>query len=196
MTPRHGMAVWTARSPGQDLAYGNRSPGRMGVIVNVTLTVVILAVALIAGPGPDPSQSAGGRVPHQYGVDREVHGLHIHDAYLVPDATSPAFFLVGSLTLDSDRPDALLGVWVDGGSAMGLASVGAATALPVGSDLVRIGPDDDANHVRVTVSGRTRAAAGSILSVTLVFSRRGPVFLQLPVRRSLAGPTGRNRAAE
>ena len=200
MTPRHVRPIWSTRSTGQDLACGRCSPGRMALVVNVTLTVVILAVALIAGPGPDPGQSAAGPGPHQRGVDREVDGLQIRDAYLVPDATSPALFLVGSLTLDSGRPDALVGVWAYRRSTNGLASVGrnaiAATALSVSSDLVRIGPDDDANHVRVTVPGRTRAAAGSFLTVTLTFRRRGPVSLQLPVRRSLAGPSGRNRAAD
>jgi hypothetical protein len=198
MTPRHVRPVWSTRSTGQDVAYRHRSPGRMAVVVNVTLTVVILAVALIAGPGPDPGRSAAGSAPHQRGVDREVDGLQIRDAYLVPDATSPALFLVCGLALDSGRPDALVGVWVYRRSTTGLASVGrkpiAATALPVSSDLVRIGPED-ANHVRVTVPGRMRAAAGSLVTVTLNFRRRGPVSLQLPVRRSLAGPSSRNRVA-
>jgi hypothetical protein len=187
---RYVQSVGTRTSTRQDPADTRHSR-------NTVAGVVLLMAAVIAAAFTwwlDTSQSVAGNVADSPGVDRKVDGLNILDAYLVPGATSDGFTVVGALVISSGGADRLVDVSVGEHSAVGLSRAMRRTAkaagLPVGSDLlVKIGPEPGASHI--TVTGDTRpAAAGSFVTATFNFARRGPISLHLPVWASVSGPAG------
>jgi hypothetical protein len=160
------------------------------VAVGLLVAMVIALVAL----GWWKSGQFGSEVSDTPGVDRHVAGLDVLDAYFVRGASPQELTLVGALTITSRGGDRLMGVSAGGGATAALAATtpGAATGegLPVTSSrLLQIGPEPDATMVSVT--GVTRSAgAGSYITTTFEFSRRGSVSMSLPVWDSVLGASG------
>ena len=187
--------VGTGTATGQDPADTRHSR-------NTVAGVVLLMVAVIATAFTwwlDTGQSVAGDVADSPGVDRKVDGLNILDAYLVPRAPSGGFTVVAGLVISLGGADRLVDVSVGEHSAVGLPPGKHRTAtsagLPVGSDqLVKIGPEPGASQISVT--GVTQPeAAGSFVTATFSFARRGPISLHLPVWESVSGPSGPDYSA-
>jgi hypothetical protein len=139
-------------------------------------------------------QSVAGDVPDSPGVDRQVHGLHVLNAYLLPGASRSALTVVADLVTSSGGSDRLLTVSAGGGAAKRLGAPvpgsRSSAGVPVGSGhLVRFGPESGAETL--TVTGVTRPGnPGTFVRTTFSFARRGPVSVLLPVWASVSGPAG------
>jgi hypothetical protein len=139
-------------------------------------------------------QSVASDVTDSPGVDRQVDGLHVLNAYLVPRSTRGAFTLVADLVTSSGGSDRLLAVSAGGGAAkqLGATAPGSrpTSGVPVGSrHLLQFGPETGAQPL--TVTGVTRPDnPGTFVRTTFTFARRGPVSLLLPVWASASGPAG------
>jgi hypothetical protein len=164
-----------------------------------TVVVVGLLLGLAIGAGifnwwSSTGQSVAGDVPDSPGVDRQVDGLHVLNAYLVPAASRGAYAVVADLVTSSGGADRLLNVSAGGGANTRLDPAvpgSAATAgAPVGSGhLLQIGPETGAQPL--TVTGVTPPAdPGTFVRTTFSFARRGPVSMLLPVWASVSGPAG------
>jgi hypothetical protein len=127
-------------------------------------------------------------------VDRQVDGLHVLNAYLVPGAGRGAYAVVADLVTTSGGADGLLTVAAGGGAATTLdptVSGSATTAgAPVGSgQLLQIGPETGAQPLTVT-GVIPPTDPGTLVKTTFSFARRGPVSMLLPVWTSVSGPAG------
>jgi hypothetical protein len=158
-----------------------------------------LLLFLVVGAGvfnwwSSTGQSVAADVPDSPGVDRQVDGLHVLNAYLVPGASRGAFTVVADLVTSSGRGDRLLAVSAGGGAAKKLGVTSPRTpstaGVPVGSShLLKFGPEPGAQPL--TVTGVTRTGnPGTFVRTTFSFARRGPVSLLLPVWASVSGPAG------
>jgi hypothetical protein len=126
-------------------------------------------------------------------VDRQVDGLHVLNAYLVPGASRGTYTLMADLVTSSGGGDRLLAVSADGAATrLDPTAPGSATTagLPVGSrHLLQIGPETGAQPL--TISGMTGTGEpGTFVRTTFSFARRGPVSVLLPVWASVSGPAG------
>jgi hypothetical protein len=161
-------------------------------------TALLLLLAVGAGLfnwSSSTGQSVAGDVPDSPGVDRQVHGLHVLNAYLLPSASrAAALTVVADLVTSSGGGDRLLTVTAGGGAAKNLGAPVPGTrstaGVPVGSGhLVRFGPETGAQPL--TVTGVTRPGdPGTFVRTTFSFARRGPVSVLLPVWASVSGPAG------
>jgi hypothetical protein len=164
-----------------------------------TLGTGLLLLALAIGAGifnwwSSTGQSVAGDVPDSPGVDRQVDGMHVLNAYLVPRSSRGAFTVVADLVTSSGGSDRLLAVSAGGGAAkqLGATAPGSqpTTGVPVGSShLLRFGPESGAQPL--TLTGVTRPGnPGTFVRTTFTFARRGPVSVLLPVWASVSGPAG------
>jgi hypothetical protein len=163
-----------------------------------TVLAAVLLLSLAIGAGIvtwwNSAQSVAGDVPVSPGVDRQVDGLHVLDAYLVPRTSGGAYAVVADLVTSSGGGDRLLTVSADGGATTRLdptvAGSGATEGVPVGSDhLLQFGPETGARPLAVTgVTGP--GGPGTFVRTTFSFSRRGPVSMLLPIWASVSGPAG------
>jgi len=84
-------------------------------------TALLLLLAVGAGLfnwSSSTGQSVAGDVPDSPGVDRQVHGLHVLNAYLLPSASrAAALTVVADLVTSSGGGDRLLTVSAGGGAA-------------------------------------------------------------------------------
>jgi hypothetical protein len=160
-------------------------------------TGLLLVLAIGAGIfnwWSSTGQSVAGDVPDSPGVDRQVDGMHVLNAYLVPSSSPSAFTVVTDLVTSSGGSDRLLAVSAGGGTAKKLGATAPASGptkgVPVGSaHLVKFGPETGAQPL--TVTGVTRPGnPGTFVRTTFTFARRGPVSLLLPVWASVSGPAG------
>jgi hypothetical protein len=176
--------------------------GAKGFHRGALLAVLLVGAAIVfAGYNwrSTTGQTIGGDLPDSPGVDRQVDGLHVLDAYLVPRPAPGSFSLVCDLVTRSGGPDRLVAVSLGDGAAAGLGPVAggnatAATGLSVPSDhLLQIGPE--ANATPVTVTGVSKPPGpGSLATATFSFARRGPVSMRLPIWASVSGPAGRDHS--
>jgi hypothetical protein len=162
----------------------------------VLVTGLLLSLAIGAGIfnwWTSTGQSVAGDVPDSPGVDRQVDGLHVLNAYLVPGSRG-AYAVFADVVTTSGGADRLLTVSVGGGANTRLdpAVPGSATTAgaPVGSrHLLQIGSETGAQPL--TVTGVTPPAdPGTFVKTTFNFARRGPVSILLPVWASVSGPAG------
>jgi hypothetical protein len=164
-----------------------------------TVVVASLILSLAIGAGifnwwSSTGQSIAGDVPDSPGADRQVDGLHVLNAYLVPGGSRGAYAVFADLVTTSGGADRLLTVSAGGGATTRLdpAVSGSATTAgaPVGSGhLLQIGPETGAQPLNVT--GVTPPAdPGTLVKTTFSFDRRGPVSILLPVWASVSGPAG------
>jgi hypothetical protein len=160
-------------------------------------TGLLLFVAIGAGIfnwWSSTGQSVASDVPDSPGVDRQVDGLHVLNAYLVPGSARGAFTVVADLVTSSGGSDRLLTVTAGGGAAKQLGATApgsrATTGVPVGSrHLLQFGPETGAQ--RLTLTGLTQPRnPGTFVRTTFTFARRGPVSVLLPVWASVSGPAG------
>jgi hypothetical protein len=160
-------------------------------------TVLLLCLAVGAGVfnwWNTTGQSVAGVVPDSPGVDRQVDGLHVLNAYLVPGASLGALTVVADFVTSSGGRDRLLAVSAGGGAAkkLGARAPGGRSTMGVtvgSSHLLQFGPETGAQPL--TVTGVTRPGnPGTFVRTTFTFARRGPVSLQLPVWASVSGPVG------
>ena len=181
------------------IGWGNANRQRPSSTNHGRMTVLVagLLLSLAIGGGlfnwwSSTGQSVAGDVPDSPGVDRQVDGLHLLNAYLVSGASRGAYAVVADLVTTSEGGDRLLTVSAGGGTATTLDPTvpGRATTagVPVGSGhLLQIGPGRGAQPL--TVTGVTPAAdPGTFVRTTFSFARRGPVSLLLPVWGSVSGP--------
>jgi hypothetical protein len=159
----------------------------------VAVALLVAVVIALAGLGWWESGQSGSEVPDTPGVDRQVAGLDVLDAYFVRGASPQELTLVCALTTTSGGSDRLMGVSAGGGATAGLAAETPKTrtgaGLAVTSQLLQIGPEPDATLVSVT--GVTRSAsAGSYITTTFEFAHRGAVSMSLPVWNSVLGAGG------
>ena len=157
---------------------------------------LLLALAIAAGVfnwHSSTGQSVAGDVPDSPGVDRQVDGLHVLNAYLVPGAGRGSFAVVADLVTSSGGGDRLLAVSTGGAAArVDPKAAGSPTTagLRVGSDhLVKIGPESGAQSVTVTGVTQPRDP-GTFVKATFTFARRGPVSVHVPIWPSPSGPAG------
>jgi hypothetical protein len=178
-------------------ASGQHSSGTNHYRQTVVVAGLLLSLAIGAGLfnwWSSTGQSVAGDVPDSFGVDRQVDGLHVLNAYVVPGTRPGAFAVVADLVTASGGGDRLLAVSAGGGGATRLDPTvprGATTAgVAVGSGhLLQIGPGGGAQPL--TVTGVTPPAdPGTFIRTTFSFARRGPVSLLLPVWASVSGPAG------
>jgi hypothetical protein len=163
----------------------------------VVVAALLLSVAVLAGIfhwWSSTGQSVAGDVPDSPGVDRQVDGLHVLNAYLVPRASGGAYAVVADLVTTSGGVDRLLTVSAGAGPTTTLDPPvpGSPTTAgaPVGAGhLLQIGLETGAQ--RLTVTGVTPPAdPGTLVKTTFSFARRGPVSILLPVWASVSGPAG------
>jgi hypothetical protein len=178
-----------ARNPRRDHVEASDRSRRQVLAVGLLMAVVIA----LAGLGWWESGQSGSEVSDTPGVDRQVAGLDVLDAYFVRGASPQELTLVCALTSTSRGGDRLMGVSAGGGATAGLAAetpkATAGAGLPVTSQLLQIGPEPNATPVSVT--GVTRSAsAGSYLTTTFEFARRGAVSMSIPVWNSVLGASG------
>jgi hypothetical protein len=185
------QSVGAGSTTGQNPSGTSRS--RKRVIVAGLLLSLIIAAGLVNW-WSSTGQSVAGDAPGSPGVDRQVDGLHVLNAYLVPGASRGAYAVVADFVTTSGGADRLLTVSVGGGANTTLdpTAPGSATTAgaPVGSGLLlKIGPETGAQPL--TVTGVTPPAdPGTSVKTTFSFARRGPVSILLPVWAWVSGPTG------
>jgi hypothetical protein len=197
MTSQPIGSMGTGTSTGQSLSGGRRSRG-VAALAGLVLVLAILAVGL--NWWSLGRQSAADDVPTAVGVSRQLSGLHLIDAYLVPAGQSGTYTVVASLTTTSGGPDRLLNVSAGSGPPVAPtpASSTATPGLAVGpSGLTKVGPEAGAHAVTVTVPGGPAAppsagtlrpgTPGTFVRATFDFANRGPFTVQVPVWASLSG---------
>lgn len=143
MTIQPNRAASVHGSHVQSVGLGSRSGPDPSDTNPSDKTVVVAGLLLILAVGgglfnwwSSTGQSVAGDVPDSPGVDRQVDGLHVLNAYLVPGANRGTSTVVAGLVTSSGGGDRLLAVSA-GGAATRLEPTvpgSAATAgLPVGS---------------------------------------------------------------
>jgi hypothetical protein len=158
-----------------------------------------LLLSLAVGAGilnwwSSTGQSVAGVVPDSAGVDRQVDGLHVLNAYLVPGGRRGALAVVADFVTTSGGADRLLGVSAGGGAATRLGSTVPGSRSTAGMSvgpghLLQVGPEAGAQPL--TVTGVTRPGdPGTFVRTTFSFARRDPVSVLLPVWASVSGPVG------
>jgi hypothetical protein len=198
MTSQQIGSMGTGTSTGQSLSGGRRSR-RVAALAGLLLVLAILAVGL--NWWSLGRQSAADDVPTAVGVSRQLSGLHVIDAYLVPAGQSGTFTLVASFVTTSGGPDRLLNVSAGSGppAEPTTTSSTAARGLAISaSGLTKIGPEPGAHPVTVTLpqkatspppAGTLRPGTpGTLVSARFDFADRGPLTVQVPVWTSLSGP--------
>ena len=160
----------------------------------VTVGFLVATCIVLVGLGWWKSGQSGSEVPDTPGVDRHVAGLDVLDAYLVRGASPQHLTLVCALITTSRGGDRLVRVSAGGGATARLAAATPRTTTGRGlavtsSRLLQIGPEPNATVVILT--GVTRSArAGSYITTTFDFARRGSVSMSLPVWGSVLGASG------
>jgi hypothetical protein len=189
-----GIGTTTGQSPSDD-----RRSRRLTAGAGLLLSLAI--VGLGSNWWSSGRQSAAGDVPDAPGVSRQISGLHVIDAYLVPAGQSGTFTLVASFVTTSGGPDRLLNVSAGSGppAEPTTTSSTAARGLAISaSGLTKIGPEPGAHPVTVTLpqkattpppAGTLRPGTpGTLVSARFDFADRGPLTVQVPVWTSLSGP--------
>jgi hypothetical protein len=197
MTSYQIGSMGTGTSTGQSLSGGRRSR-RVAALAGLLLVLVILAVGL--NWWDLGRQSAADDVPTAVGISRQLSGLHVIDAYLVPAGQSGAYTVVASFTTTSGGPDRLLSVSAGGGAPVAPEAAGstATQGLAVGpSGLTKVGPEPGAHAVTVAMPGGSAAppsagtlrpgTPGTFVRATFDFANRGPFTVRVPVWASLSG---------
>jgi hypothetical protein len=197
MTSQQIGSMGTGTSTGQSLSGGRRSR-RVAALAGLLLVLAILAVGL--NWWSLGRQSAADDVPTAVGVSRQLSGLHVIDAYLVPAGQAGTYTVVASFTTTSGGPDRLVSVSAGSGAPVApqAASSTAAQGLPVGpSGLTKVGPEPGAHAVTITMPGGSTAppsagtlrpgTPGTFVRATFDFATRGPFTFRVPVWASLSG---------
>jgi hypothetical protein len=180
--------------PGTDIQPDTAGPDRSRwAVVSAGLLLALAVAAGVVNWRSSADPSVAGDVPDSPGVDRQVDGLHVLNAYLVPGARRGAFAVVADFVTSSGGSDRLLAVSTGRAETrVDPKAPGNSTpaGLPVGSDhLVEVGPETGAQSVTVTGVTQPRDP-GTLVRATFSFARRGPVSVLVPIWASLSGPAG------